>query len=84
MGVTQMSVSMKKFEFPDKTFVLLDEGLENDLLHETCVVMDDAENGGYKVLRKTYQDTGITAATKEEACRKAYNLLVEEWANRQP
>lgn len=33
-----MSVSMKKFEFPDKTFVLLDEG-------------------------------------------KAYNLLVEEWAN---
>jgi len=75
-----MSVSMKKYEFPDKTFVLLDEGKENDLLHETCVVEGDDTNG-YKVLRKTYQDTGITAPTKEEACRKAYNLLVEEWAN---
>jgi len=78
-----MIVSMKKFEFTDKTFVLLDEGLENDILHETCLVKGDKTNG-YKVLRKTYQDTGITAATKEEACRKAYNLLVEEWANRQP
>jgi len=78
-----MGVSEKRFEYPDKTFVLLDEGLENDLLHETCMVEGDDTNG-YKVLRKTYQETGITAATKEEACRKAYNLLVEEWANRQP
>ena len=78
-----MSVAMKKYEFPDKTFVLLDEGLGNDLLHETCLVGGD-ETNGYKVLRKTYKDTGITAVTKEEACRKAYNLLVEEWANRQP
>lgn len=78
-----MSVSMKKFEFPEKTFVLLDEGLENDLLHETCVIEGDDTNG-YKVLRKTYQDTTITATTKEEACRLAYKLLVEEWANSQP
>ena len=77
-----MSVSMRKFEFPDKTFVLLDEGKENDLLHETCKIEGDDTNG-YKVLRKTYTETGITATTKEEACRLAYKLLVEEWASNQ-
>ena len=77
-----MGVSEKRFEYPDKTFVLLDEGLENDILHETCKVEGDDING-YKVLKKTYEDTGITATTKEEACRKAYKYLVEEWANSQ-
>src|SRR5690606_30733885 len=76
----KMSVSMQTCEFTDKTLVLLDEGFEHDLLDETCLVEGD-ETNGYKVLRKIYNDTGNTAATKEEACRKAYNLLVEEWAN---
>ncbi len=83
-----MSVSMKVYEFDDETFVLLDEGKENNLLHRTCMVIkvanDETQSFEYQVHKKTYQDTGIKASSKEEACRKAYNFLVEEWANSDP
>lgn len=77
-------VSMKKFEFSDATYVLLDEGLENDLLHETCKVVRVIEDGSavYKVLKKMYEEAEISSSNKEEAIRKAYSLLVTEWANR--
>lgn len=92
--------TVRPYEFPPLTYLVFDEGQENDVLMETYrikeieeeVVIDPGDGGErkiketrYQIQRKTFVDLDLEPLkTREEAIRKATSEMILEWANRTP
>jgi hypothetical protein len=82
-----------RYDFPPKVYVVLDEGQENDILKDSCVIVPvevetvmETEEGPttivetrYKILCKVYEDTGLEFPTQDGAARRAASELLQDW-----
>lgn len=86
-----------RYDFPLRSYLMLDEGQENDVLKEVYLVepvevetIVETEEGSqtvmetrYKILRKVYEDTGLEPmGTQEAAIRRATSELWNQWASK--